>query len=132
MVEIGELPRASLQRRRRGFGIERGARRLNGQSRATPPPCFAWSPSPCGGGTPYPLVQSEPDPLSRRAGGDRGAAVEQLRLTQRLKRARERALAFAGGGDVEPGAVVGGVEQRAAQGAALGATAPRVAPPGLR
>src|SRR5690606_21283489 len=53
------------------------------------------------------------------AGG--GAAVEVVGAVQRLQGAGQGPLALAGGGHVQPRAVVAGVQQGAAKGGALGA-----------
>src|SRR5690349_8963757 len=68
--------------------------------------------------TPPTLVQPQPYPLSLSPRRQSRAAVQQGRLGQSLQGAGQRALAFAGGGEVEPRPVVGGVEQGAAQGRA--------------
>src|SRR5579871_1955863 len=68
-----------------------------------------------------PSVELQPHALACRAGGDAGAAVENLRPPERLQRAGQSALPLARGGDVEPGVVIGGVEQRAAERRPFGA-----------
>src|SRR5579871_4748761 len=57
------------------------------------------------------LVQLQPYSLAGDPRRQRRAAIEPLGAGQRLERAGERALAFTGGGDVDPGAMVGGIDE---------------------
>src|SRR5579872_1347898 len=67
------------------------------------------------------LVEFEPHAFAGGSGRQRRAAVEALGVGEGFQRAGQRALALAGGGDIDPGAVVLRVDQGAAQRRALGA-----------
>ena len=66
-------------------------------------------------------VELKPHPVAGGAGGGGPRAIQAARPAERLERAGQSPLALARRGHVEPGAVVGRVEQRAPERGALSA-----------